>query len=352
MSKRLVACCDGTWNTPDQTDQGAATSTNVNKVALRVAPRDPAGVPQLAFYEEGVGTGTFDHLRGGALGVGLSKNVQEAYMFLVRNYDPGDEVFLFGFSRGAYTARSVAGLIRNSGLLRRECEGKLDEAYELYRDRTEATHPRSVQAQQFRASFSREVRIKFIGVWDTVGALGIPNLDSVHPISDRWEFHDVTLSSFVDNAFQALAIDEHRKPFTPTLWEQQPGAVNQVLEQVWFTGVHTNVGGGYRDGGLSDLALRWMVGNAQGCGLAFDGIDATVKPDPLGELRDSMTWSYRVLGELVRPIAQPRTAPDGTSIPTNESVADSAVRRWDLDASYRPENLRAYMSAGGKTTPV
>jgi len=352
VGKRLVVCCDGTWNTPDQMDEGQATSTNVSKVALAVAPHDLGGVGQLVFYDKGVGTGTLDHLRGGALGWGLSKNVQDAYMFLVANHDPGDEVFLVGFSRGAYTARSVAGLIRNSGLLRREYASKLDAAYELYRDRSDRTHPRSVEAQLFRKSFSKEIRIKFIGVWDTVGALGIPNLASVHSISDRWEFHDVTLSTYVDNAFHALAIDEHRKPFVPTLWEQNPEAVTQTLEQVWFVGVHSNVGGGYRDGGLSDLALRWMVRKAEGCGLAFDGIDLAMKPDPLGQLRDSMTWSYRDLGAVVRPIAQPRTSPVGVPIVTSESVADSAVRRWEVDTSYRSENLRAYMSAGGKITAV
>lgn len=353
MPKRLVVCCDGTWNTPDEKDEGAETSTNVTKVALGVAGHDARGAEQRVFYDKGVGTGRFDHLQGGALGIGLSRKVQEAYMFLVQNYDQGDDIFLFGFSRGAYTARSTAGLIRNSGLLKREYDDKLDQAYELYRDRSKASHPTSTEAQLFRKSFALEIRIKFIGVWDTVGALGIPNLASVHSISDRWEFHDVRLSSYVDNAFQALAIDERRKPFEPALWEQQPHAVNQTLEQVWFAGVHTNVGGGYRDGGLSDLALRWIVRKAQGCGLAFNGIDQTMKPDALGELRDSMTWYYRLLGELVRPIAAPRFDPETRErLSTLETVADSADMRYRKDASYKPENLGAYLASGGKLTPV
>jgi uncharacterized protein (DUF2235 family) len=350
--KRLVCCCDGTWNTPDQKDEGVETSTNVRKLALAVTPHDAGGVAQHVFHDKGVGTGTLDHLRGGALGVGLSRTVQDAYMFLVEHHDPGDEVFLFGFSRGAYTARSTAGLIRNSGLLTRENAGKLDDAYELYRDRSDASHPRSAEAQRFRSSFSREIRVRCLGVWDTVGALGIPDLAGVHEISDRWEFHDVTLSTFVDSAFQALAIDERRKPFEPTLWEQQPHAVNQTLEQVWFTGVHSNVGGGYRDGGLSDVALRWMMRKAAGCGLAFRSLDATLAPDPLGEIRDSMTWYYRLLGELVRPIAAPRRTASGEPIPTHESLAESAVTRWDQDPAYRPDNVRAYLESRGKRTPV
>src|SRR5579862_5148896 len=211
--KRLVVCCDGTWNTPDEKDEGADTCTNVTKVALAVAPHDPAGIRQPVFYDKGVGTGPFDHWGGGMFGIGLSAKVQEAYTYLVQNFEPGDEIFLFGFSRGAYTARSTAGFIRNAGLLKRQYLYKLQDAYELYRDRSDLTHPRSVEARLFRKSFAYEVGIKFIGVWDTVGALGIPNLPSLPAISARWKFHDVTLSSYVENAFQALAIDERRKPF-------------------------------------------------------------------------------------------------------------------------------------------
>jgi uncharacterized protein (DUF2235 family) len=349
--KRLAVCCDGTWNTPDQKDEDVSTATNVTKLALAVDARSADGGEQRVYYHPGVGTGAFDHLRGGALGVGLSRNVQDAYMFVVENYDPGDEVFLFGFSRGAYTARSTAGFIRNSGLLKRGNEGKLDAAYELYRDRSDASHPRSTEAQLFRRSFSLEIRIKFIGVWDTVGALGIPNLVSIHSISNRWEFHDVTLSSYVDNAFQALAIDEHRKPFKPTLWEQQPDVTNQTIEQVWFAGVHTDVGGGYRDSGLSDLALRWMVRQAEGCGLAFDAGRLRLEPDACGQLRDSMTWYYRLLGQLQRPIAEPRVDPaTGKPVITLESVAASAGVRWLADPSYRPDNLRRYRDRGGPET--
>jgi uncharacterized protein (DUF2235 family) len=190
--KRLVVCCDGTWNTPDEVRDGKPCQTNVTKIARAVVtPQDTQGIAQRVYYRKGVGTGTFDHFRGGALGWGLSHNVQDAYMFLVENYDdPGDEIFLFGFSRGAYTARSVVGLLRNAGLLKREYARKLDAAYELYRDRTDATHPRSVEAELFRKSFACEVRIKCLGVWDTVGALGVPvDFPGVHLINDRWKFH-------------------------------------------------------------------------------------------------------------------------------------------------------------------
>src|SRR5262245_22335415 len=184
--KRLIICCDGTWNTPDAVKDGKACRTNVAKIACGVVMSD-GGAEQRVYYDKGVGTGKFDHFRGGALGWGLSRNVQDAYMYLVENFDDlADEIFLFGFSRGAYTARSVTGLIRNSGLLKRQYAGKLAEAYELYRDRSSDTHPRSIEARLFRRSFSNEVRIKLIGVWDTVGALGIPvDFPGVNLINDR-----------------------------------------------------------------------------------------------------------------------------------------------------------------------
>jgi uncharacterized protein (DUF2235 family) len=279
-------------------------------------------------------------------------------MFLVDHYHVGDEIFLFGFSRGAYTVRSVVGLIRNCGLLRRRHAGKLDQAYALYRDRSDASHPRAVEAELFRRSFAREVRIRFLGVWDTVGALGIPvELPGIQLVNTRWQFHDVKLSTSVDNAFQALAIDERRKPFTPAVWEQQPGAraVSQRLEQVWFAGVHSDVGGGYPETGLSDVALTWMRNRAAECGLAvdFDAPGIAVRPDGGAPLHDSMTPYYRLLGELVRPMPIPRTDGDGAPLVTREKVIDLAALRMASSAgAYQPPNLLAFLRAGGPQTKL
>jgi uncharacterized protein (DUF2235 family) len=358
MSRRLVVCCDGTWNTPDEVRDGRDICTNVAKLALAVAPTDAIGRAQLVFYDRGVGTaGQLDRVLGGAFGVGLSRNVQESYMFIVQNYEPGDEVFLFGFSRGAYTARSVAGLIRNSGVLRRRYAGQLSTGYQLYRDRTDTTHPNSREARLFRKSYSHEIRIKFIGVWDTVGALGIPRVPYLPAtsLSHYWDFHDVTLSSYVDNAFQALAIDELRKAFEPTLWSQQPDLqVPQHLEQVWFAGVHSNVGGGYPDAGLSDVALCWITDRARRCGLAFDEdeVAATVKPCALGTKYDSLSWLYQRLGAAPRAIPDKRYDSKGQQMITRETVASSAVVRWQKDASYRPVNLGQYLDRHGRITQV
>src|SRR5438034_5107168 len=267
MPKRIVVCCDGTWSTPDERDvnpanppEYALAPTNVTKLALAVAPSDPQnGISQLVFYNRGVGTGNWGHILGGVLGAGLDRKIQEAYTYIVENYESGDELYLFGFSRGAYTVRSLAGFIRNSGVLQPRNASRLDAAFALYRDRSPASHPRTLESQLFRRSFSYEPRIKFMGVWDTVGSLGIPN--APFPIAKHWMFHDLVLSSYVENAFQALAIDERRGPFSPALFARDQHDA-QRLEQVWFAGVHKDVGGGYFAHTLSDLSLAWMARRA------------------------------------------------------------------------------------------
>lgn len=349
MVKRLVMCCDGTWNTPDEVKDGLPCPTNVVKLALAVAGRSDDGVEQRIFYHPGVGTKRSERVRGGAFGYGLSRNVRETYRFLVENYEPGDELFFFGFSRGAFTARSTAGLVRNSGILKPQHVDRLDQAYALYRSRT--AHPRGVAATLFRRSWSWESRIRFIGVWDTVGALGIPLRGPVaRLVNRRWAFHDTQLSSHVDNAFQALAIDEQRQPFVATLW-QPSAAVDQRVEQVWFAGVHSDVGGGYADASLADVPLLWMADRARSCGLGFEddafddavtsrrgpaGEEIAVRPDPMGVLHDSRSGYYKLLPPLHRQI--------GVTDPAQEYAASSAVLRTEKDPDYAPENLGAYLA--------
>jgi uncharacterized protein (DUF2235 family) len=360
MPKRLVLCCDGTWNTPDQQQDGRPCPTNVTKVALGLARQDDAGVEQRLCYQPGVGTRPGERLGGGALGIGLSRNVQEVYRFIVENYEPGDELFFFGFSRGAYTARSTVGLVRNCGVLRREHAGRLKAAYALYRSR--GMHPRDTESQLFRRSYSHEPRVRFVGVWDTVGSLGIPSvgLGLARLVNRPWEFHDTTLSTMVDAAFQALAIDERRRPFEPTLWQRQAEARDQRVEQVWFSGDHSDVGGGHKEAELADIALLWMVDRARSCGLAFredayawpdeggpevfDGRTFPVDPDPAGTLHDSRTSAYKLLPAVRRRI--------GGKDPGSESAASSAVRRHeDRRARYAPPELVRYLR-GDRTITV
>jgi uncharacterized protein (DUF2235 family) len=346
--KRIVICCDGTWNRPDQVHAGEVCASNVTKLARCICPSDVAGIQQLVFYDKGVGTGRFDRLLGGGCGWGIKKKILDAYCFLVNTYDPDDELFFFGFSRGAYTVRSTFGLIRNSGLLKREFAHKIDDAYSLYRRRDNASHPDAVESELFRRSYSWEPRAKFIGVWDTVGALGIPIGGLFQLVNRRWSFHDMTLSSWVDNAFQALAIDERRKPFRPSVWDQSSNANGQVLEQVWFAGVHSNVGGSYPNAGLSDITLLWMISKAEVCGLAVNrNCIATVdkpKPDPFGRLYDSQTIWYKItgLGDYIRPIGQK----------ANETVASTAIERMQDKSLYDPANVNAFLAHGGEVSRV
>jgi uncharacterized protein (DUF2235 family) len=338
--KRLIVCCDGTWNRPDQVQNGVVCASNVTKIARCISPTDDQGIVQLVFYDKGVGTGRFDRLRGGAFGWGIKKKILDVYKFLIINYDQGDELFFLGFSRGAYTVRSTFGLIRNSGLLARDYAYKVEDAYALYRRRDSASHPDAVESELFRRTYSAEPRAKFIGVWDTVGALGLPVGGLLQFINKRWSFHDMTLSSWVDNAFQALAIDEHRKPFQPSVWEQSSTANGQVLEQVWFAGVHSNIGGSYPDAGLSDLTLLWMAEKAESCGLKIDRNSMSSinnpRPNAFGEIYNSQTVWYEItgLGDFVRPMGKG----------TGETAASSAVKRFNAPRSnYRPKNLEDFL---------
>lgn len=330
--KRLIVCCDGTWNRLDQ-----PSPTNVVKVKASIAERDADGNEQRVHYEPGVGTRPRERFLGGGLGVGLSHDVRSCYRFLVDSYEPGDELYFFGFSRGAFTARSTVGLVRNSGILRREERGRVDEAYALYRARDDTRHPSGSTAQRFRAGCSHpDMPIHFIGVWDTVGALGIPIPLLPKAITKRWTFHDPELSSHVRNAFHALAIDERRGPFKPTLWEQQPNAHDQVLEQRWFAGVHSDVGGGYEDTALSMLALAWLAERARGCDPVLDVHELVASANPLGALHDSRAGFYRRLRPYDRMLV-------GT---VEGSVATSVDERCtDAAPPYLPRSLQAWRDA-------
>lgn len=354
--KRLIVCTDGTWNSRDRAGADGRGLTNVARLCEAIAPRDTAGVEQRSQYYPGVGTGPwYDRLVGGAFGVGVSQNVQRAYAWLVDAYDPGDELFFFGFSRGAFTARSVVGMIRNCGILRREHRHMIPAAYDFYRNRSPAKHPRSAAAEAFRERYAHPgtPSLRCLGVWDTVGSLGVPTTGPIGWLTRRRHgFHDLALSSWVQNAFHALAVDERRKPFGPTLWEvADADAANptrtQRVEQLWFCGVHSNVGGGYADARLSDLALRWMLDRAMECGLAFLAQADDYRGDCLGTLHDSMTIFYRAFGPSPRAVRQARRDASGRPLHTFESVASCTFerrRRFRPPAhapAYDPPNLAA-----------
>jgi uncharacterized protein (DUF2235 family) len=334
--KRLIVCCDGTWNDADS----AAEFTNVVRIARAIKPIDSrAGlaIPQIVYYHSGVGTSdAFDRVTGGAVGLGLSRNVRDAYAFLAANYCDGDEIFLFGFSRGAYTARSVAGIIGWTGLIHKGDMDDFSLLWEGYRLRSRAGQP------DIRPDFpSRYANppIKCIGVWDTVGALGIPgHLGDM--FTQFYQFQDTNLGPHVENAFHALALDEHREDFLPTLWAKLPNApATQRLEQTWFAGAHSNVGGGYAEHGLSDVALAWMADRIEPF-LELDHSYLSTRQDQrdgwgLGKIYDSAAGFFALRRKVNRPVL----ANGGSA---NEKIHESVavrLRAASTERIYKPPSL-------------
>jgi uncharacterized protein (DUF2235 family) len=277
MPKRIVLLLDGTWN--DAEAKGVADTNIVRLREIIAACLDPTpigeasealtpasaahqfsvtarsysdgttipGKQHLVFYERGVGTSGFlNAFGGGAFAVGLARNIRRAYIFLSRNYEAGDEIFIFGFSRGSYTARSLAGYIGAVGLLKRECCSPSNESKAWYYYRTNPADRLPSTATKACTHAASSVRIKCLGVFDTVGAMGVPLPIFWRENRDLFEFHDVTLSQISEVNLHALAVDEHREAFEPTPWRQQKFAsVSTPTEQVWFVGAHADIGGGY-----------------------------------------------------------------------------------------------------------
>ena len=341
----IAVLLDGTWS-------DANTHTNIAQIDARV-PRRIGGVAQEVCYIEGVGTGPFDRLQGGILGAGLDDDIREGYSFIAAHRDSDDDqIHLIGYSRGAFAARSLAGMIAKCGIMR-ESEMPAKALFARYRD-TKAPGLREMQEGEKPArtaedklvlARSRLVRIRFIGVFDTVGSLGIPGGVGRLVNRRRYEFHDTRLSGLVDLACHAVAIDEHRKQFEPTLWTSVPIPIPQHptrVEQRWFVGEHANVGGGGTkapavDNPLSLLTREWIVDRAVHAGLV-------VEPPPRPLTGDE--WSGRIshffgslLGRLARllPGIKPHLRPVRTTI--GEFLNESVVRRWRHGKPpYRPRN--------------
>ncbi|TFH72247.1 DUF2235 domain-containing protein [Gammaproteobacteria bacterium LSUCC0112] len=309
--RNLVMGFDGTWNTPYQTDRDRLVPTNVVKLLQALQP----GPELLRYYDTGVGTaGRLDKLWGGAAGRGLFDNVREGWEWLGRHYQPGDQLYLFGFSRGAYTARSLAGMLSVCGVCPAvdKAQTIVAEACRLYRERdTDKRHALGERFRQNNHCFPGAVHM--LGVWDTVGALGLPTRGPLgHLTRARHGFHNVHLGPHIRHAFHALALHEQRAAFTPTLWQHPVPASVQTVQQMWFAGVHSNIGGGYACTGLSDITLEWMLSQALACGLPIDQeyVRRHIAPDAAGELRDSLSVFYRL------PLAgRPRPREVGTGVP-------------------------------------
>ena len=354
--KRLVVCCDGTWNTPDQEDNGILAPTNVFKLYNALADTAPDGTKQVGYYHPGVGGegGLVSAVVGGSVGAGISRNIRSAYHWLGQNYAEGDEIYLFGFSRGAFTARSLGsflgnGLLNLRGLTAEESRKRVEIAYDQgYRDK-EAK--RSDWAKISWKFFHKgaAVPIKFIGVWETVGALGVPNDLEIFNVLDNpsaWEFHDTSLGKHVARARHALAIDEIRSSFSATLWSNTEKHKDAV--ELWFPGVHSDVGGGYADCALASGALLWMMEESGdgGRGLAFrEHGKATIKADPLGTMHNSFKGAFAKLR------SRPRNLP--AMVPANRSLFHaSALERQEISPIAYPRYHRTIILTPGESHQV
>ena len=332
MTRHLIVCCDGTWNDPNDKDDGVLAPTNVFKLfnAVDLSVKEPK---QQTRYQSGVGTeGLVDRALGGLVGAGLGEDICDCYHWLARKYQPGDKLFLFGFSRGAFTARSLAGMICRFGIVDL---AEQDDYYsiikQIYNQGYRDGH--DLPDIQFHEDSNR---VHFVGVWDTVGALGIPDDKVLLDLLDdpsRYQFHDTSLHPNLHRARHAVAIDEKRGSFTPTLWNTDNIRDAHHLKQLWFPGVHSDVGGGYKEHGLSDGALSWMIQESQAAGTVYqqDIIDQ-IKPNACDILHDSHTGAMKIL------VTAPRTIPPLAQVePFHASVAKRRNNPPIEQLNYLPE---------------
>ena len=375
--KRIAVFCDGTWNRSD-----SQTPTNVVRLAAAMAPLGPDGVVQVPIYIQGVGTGQgvtrlsrwADKVLGGAFGWGLMANIVEAYRHLVFLYEPGDEIFIFGFSRGAYTARSLAGFIRCTGIVDRDRLHKIPEAVERYRRKGDpTTHPSTPESFDFRSNASLRVvtsaaeaahrrdagmpeapllRLAYLGVWDTVGALGVPKHLALAPVlnRDKFRFHDADLTRLVRMARHAIALDERRPSFCPTQWENLerlnggPMTDDAPYQERFFAGDHGSVGGGGDILDLSSITLRWIAEGAAEAGLALDpkALAAIArKENPMGPLHNHSERRQSLVERIMRMRLEDREGPERM-----EELHPAVYQRWSKEAKatgfkpYRPGSLK------------
>jgi hypothetical protein len=350
--KPIVLLFDGTWNS--EARSGDVTNVHLLKNAIIDATARPArpgvGAPRI-FYDDGVGTGgPIDKLLGGVAGVGLSSNVKQGYRYLSQYYVPetrgggqvveGDQVFIFGFSRGAFTARSLAGFIAASGLLRKEhCSAEnLGFAWAYYR--TPPADRMPADKAKLEALCYTDLTIRVLGVFDTVGSLGVPTGPWDNWAGSGDKFHDTKIGSAIEIALHALALDEHRGPFVPALFARPDNLAARPIEQVWFPGVHSDVGGGYEDRGngrtrLSDVALAWMLSRI--AALA-DTLPVTVPTssspdldDPHDSLKGFVVSSLKPMYRLI----------DGRPMPVPPKSAHNSYRLQPPNVSWKESIHRA-----------
>jgi hypothetical protein len=379
--KRNVVLIDGTWD-----NEGIGFDTNVAKLdpAYKskmplIRPQASDNARQLCFYHDGVGSDgpIVRRILGGAIGLGLKSIIQDCYSWLADNYEAGDEIYLIGFSRGAYAARALAGLIGASGIQRGANSQVFDVAWKYYRvsppvrsgqvaagaaDQKRLANYRSLELQKV---FHDERAITCVAVWDTVGSYGIPAGIGLAPLARYLTlallgFHDTYFGDHIGVGLHAIGIDEHRRPFVPTLWTIPKGkSPKGHVEQTWFAGAHCNVGGGYPDSGLSDAALAWTIARIKVLTqLEFDdaAIRASIEPAIDGDVVDStqgwpIDYRWPHYRAVLSPDAIEHEAFVNSTIPQEENINErvhwSVLAKLDRSrtplgsahAPYGPPNL-------------
>ena len=359
--RRLALFIDGTWNVEDN-------NTNVWRLYSLSAFADLDGEDQLCFYTKGVGTSYGSKLKGGVLGMGFSQILRQAYDWLIAHYRKDDEIFVFGFSRGSYAARSLAGLVARCGVPTAGSPIGVDEIYDRYKggddertiyklleDHAAGKASDFSPFERWMVDYCVTAKVKMVGVWDTVGSL-----------VGRYDYLETGLRQPIENVFHALALDEHRFSFKPTLLTfnvhaDRPAAERtkprpiEAVEQRWFVGAHANVGGGYFSDPLSQRPLAWIAGKAEALGLRLAA--------PIGQ--DEHPWTYPVADSFrrfayglyqvpflgipyLRKVGEPdRVQGAVTTSNVNEAIDVSVFERWRRDERYRPRNLEAWASRLG-----
>ncbi|KAJ7244759.1 hypothetical protein B0H12DRAFT_801130 [Mycena haematopus] len=352
VKKRIIVCCDGTWQ-DGVTTQNRQSYTNILRLARTINHEDnrsqPA-IPQIVFYQSGIGSekNFYSEYIVGTTGGTLGDKVEEAYAFIAHNYYPGDEIFLFGFSRGAYTARMTAiedqgkiGVLDRADMdhfagifLAYQQLGKSKDEAEIQRINAELApwtghdSPGKKRADSDSDSFS----VKFVGVFDTVGSLGLPEeLTHKSPhIRNIFGFNDRILGEHIQYAYHAMAVNETRADFNVCKFEQTPAGLKkgQVLRQCWFTGCHADIGGGYQDHDLADLTLFWMAANLESH-LSLDYAYLGTLPHPTAPWgkqppHNPITGIYDIAHKIQRPL------PTDTNNVTHETIHSSVVHQRSL----------------------
>ncbi|RVX72038.1 hypothetical protein B0A52_04636 [Exophiala mesophila] len=401
--KRLIVCCDGTWMDSDGNYQ---TPSNVTRIARAIPPtgldnsvHPPQPITQVVFYQNGIGTGSkslYTKYVGGITGEGLAEHIREAYSFICLNYNPGDDIILIGFSRGAFTARSISSLIKAVGLLTANGLAFFNQIFEDWEyqqnpdfrtkwpdipfpnHKPPVTDPTYQKELLKRRLVRPGIKIKCVAVWDTVGGLGIPLVGLLpQPPSKDFAFVDTRVESNIEYAFQALALDEHRRAYAPTIWDWPKDKSDlKVLKQTWFPGVHSDIGGSYDDTALANLTLAWMVSqleplltvdrgylmelirptsgllnpisngengtnNTHRGSIPRVNTHGTTRPWGLGKIHDSMTPFFRLGGSETRTPHEYReqesAAQHGTVLWIGKKVAHQVTSIFrEADTSLKP----------------